>query len=135
MQNALYDKGREAFLDGLISWTSMTIRAVLVDTTYYTPSLSGHMWLSDIDVSARIAISGPFDQKTITGGVADADDIVFTAVTGPLCNAVVIYRDTGTASTSRLIACITNAAGLPIVPSGHDIKLQWDSGDNRIFRL
>lgn len=135
MPNALFHKGREAFLDGIISWTSNTIRAVLVDLTKYTPAIEAHQWLADIPVEARIATSGPFDGKTATDGVADANDITFPAVTGPQCSALVIYRDTGTASTSRLIALIVSAAGLPVLPSGNDINIQWDAGDNKIFKL
>lgn len=134
MQNALYDTAREAFLDGSISWTSMTIRAALINTSKYTPS-SQHKWLSDVASEAIVATSGPFDNKTVTNGVADADDVTFTAVTGSTCSAILVYRDTGTASTSRLIAWISTASGLPIVPSGRDIKIAWDSGDNKIFKL
>ena len=93
MPNALYAKGREAFLDGIISWTSNTIRAVLLDLTRYTPALEAHQWLSDIPVEARIATSGPFDGKTVTDGVADANDITFPAVTGQQCSALAIYRE------------------------------------------
>lgn len=135
MANVLFDLGREAFLDGLISWSTMTIRAVLVDTTYYVPALTAHQWLSDISASARVAISGPFDGKTVAAGVAGANNVTFTAVTGQTCQAIAIYRDTGTASTSRLIAWITNAVGLPVTPTGGDITIQWDTGSNRIFRL
>jgi hypothetical protein len=135
MANLLYDAGREAFLDGLISWSTMTIRAVLVDTTQYTVALTAHQWLSDIPAGARIAISAPFTTKTTTAGVAGADNVTFVGVTGQTCQAIAIFRDTGVASTSRLIAWITNAVGLPVTPTGGNIVLQWDAGANRIFKL
>lgn len=136
MTNQMYDFGREGFLDGQISWSSNTIRAVLVDTAAYTFSKATHQWLSDISADARIATSAPLSNKTIAAGIAGADAAVFTTVTGPVCEAIVIYRDTGTASTSRLIAYITQANGLPVTPSGFNITVNWDTdASKKIFKL
>ncbi len=65
----------------------------------------------------------------------DAADVVFSAVTGDPSEALVIYKDTGDAATSPLIAYIDTAAGLPVTPSGTDITVTWDSGVNKIFKL
>jgi len=135
MANQLYDAGREGFLLGQIDWSTHTIRAVLIDTSKYTLSITGHAWLSDISADARVATSSPFSSKTTTGGVAGAADATFTSVSGPICRALAIYRDTGTASTSRLIAYITSAVGLPVTPDGGTITIQWDTGANKIFKL
>ena len=40
MANALYDKGREGFLDGSIDWDTNTIKCVLIDVADYTVNLS-----------------------------------------------------------------------------------------------
>lgn len=42
--------------------------------------------------------------KTVTAGVADAADSTFPSVTGASVEAVAIYEDTGTPSTSRMIS-------------------------------
>lgn len=135
MANLLYDAGREAFLIGQIDWSSNTIRAVLIDTTKYTVSPTGHAWLSDISADARIATSAPFTGKTTSGGVAAAADATFTSVTGPTCSALVIYKDGGSPGNSRLIAYITSAVGLPVNPNGGTITIQWDTAANKIFKL
>lgn len=135
MANALYDLGRESFLKGEISWNTNNIKAVLVDTGLYTPNLATNQFLSDIPVGARVSTSPNLTGKTTAAGVADADDVTFTAVTGATVEAVVLYQDTGTASTSRLIGYIDTATGLPVTPSGGDISVVWDSGANRIFKL
>lgn len=44
---------------------------------------------------------------TVTAGVADAVDVTYTAVTGATVEALLIYKDTGTPSTSRVAALIT----------------------------
>lgn len=135
MANALYDKGREGFLDGSIDWDTDAIKAVLVDTGAYTVNLATHTFLSDIAAGARIATSGNLASKTVTSGVADAADVSFTAVTGASVEAIVLYKDTGSAATSRLIAYIDTATGLPFTPNGGDINIAWDNGANRIFKL
>lgn len=134
MANVLYDKGRQAFLDADIDWSADNIKAVLVDTALYTFS-QAHQFLSDIAVGARVATSGNLASKTSTDGVADAADVTFTAVTGATIEAIVLYKDTGVAGTSALIAYIDTATGLPATPGGGNITVTWDNGANRIFKL
>lgn len=135
MANALFDKARQRFLEGQFNWNTDTIKAVLVDTGTYTVNLSAHEFLSDIGTGARISTSGAFTGKSTAGGAADANDVTFTSVTGASIEAIVIYKDTGTDSTSPLIAFIDTATGLPITPNGGDIIVTWDNGPNKIFKL
>lgn len=135
MANGLYDKGREKFLDGQISWSSDNIKIVLVDAADYTVSLSSHEFLADIPSGARVATSDNLTTKSTTSGIADADNVTFTAVTGDPSEAIVIYKDTTNASTSPLIAYIDTATGLPVTPNGGDITITWDNGTNKIFKL
>lgn len=135
MANALYGKGRQKFLDGDIDWSAHDIKCVLVDAADYTVSIDSHEFLSDIAVGARVATSGNLASKTATLGVADAADVTFSAVTGDQSEALVIYRDTGSAATSPLIAYIDTATGLPVTPNGADITVTWDNGSNKIFKL
>lgn len=135
MANALYDLGREAFLNGDIDWTTDNIRVVLGDSAAYTVNLATHDFLDDVPGGARIAVSGNLASKTSSAGVADAADVTLSAVTGAVCEFIIIYQHTGTDATSRLIAYIDSATNLPITPNGGDITIQWDSGANRIFKL
>ena len=135
MANALYDKGREGFLAGDIAWDSDNIKLVLVDLDDYTVNLATDQYLSDIPVGGRVGTSGLFTGKTTTAGVADAADVTLTAVTGDPSEAVVIYQDTGAEGTSRLIAYIDSATGLPVTPNGGDITIAFDNGTNKIFKL
>lgn len=135
MANALYDKGREKFLTGAVSWSSDNIKVVLVDNADYTVNISTHEFLSDVASGGRVATSGNLASKTTTAGVADAADVTFTAVTGDQSESLVIYKDTGSAATSPLIAYIDTATGLPVTPNGADITVTWDNGSNKIFKL
>jgi hypothetical protein len=133
--NAMYDKGREGFLDGSIDWDTDNIKAVLIDTAAYTVNTATHAFLSDIAAGARVATSGNLANKTVVAGVADADDVTFSSVSGASFEAVALYKDTGSAATSRLICYIDSATGLPVTPNGGPITIVWDNGSNKIFKL
>ena len=135
MANTLYDAARQRFLEAQINWMTDTVKVLLVDTGAYTPQTAVHQYLSDISGSARIAGPVTLTSKTTTGGAADAADVTFTSVTGPSIEAIVIYIDTGTESTSPLVAFIDTATGLPITPNGGDLIVTWDNGVNKIFKV
>lgn len=135
MANALYDKGREGFLDGSIDWDTNDIRLILIDEADDTIDLSVDDNLDDRAALARVATSGAFASKTVTNGVADAADVTLSAVTGDQSESIDIYKHTGVEATARLICNIDTATGLPVTPNGGDITIQFDSGANRIFKL
>jgi hypothetical protein len=132
MANAFYTPGLEGILDRTIDVTAGTIKAALTRGGTFS---AAHKFLSEVSglsVVAQAALGG----KTYTGGVLDAGDVTFTAVAaGAACNAVIIYNDTGTPSTSRLIAWIDTGTGLPVTPTGGDILVSWDSGANKIAKI
>lgn len=136
MANGLYDKGRQGFLDGDIDWSADTIQAILVDTALYTVNLNTHDFLNDVPVGARVGSPITLSSKTSTDGVADAADISFTGLSSaPSIEALVIYKSTGTESTSALIAYIDTATGLPVSSGATQVDVQWDNGANKIFKL
>lgn len=121
MANALFDKGREKHLNGYISWTRDDIKLALVDTATYSVDLVNDEFLSDIPGGEIVATSGNFTAKTTTAGVADAADVVLSAVSGDQSEALVIYRDvpsaTGTGDSVNApdgsgIQTLTDSAGL-----------------------
>ena len=133
MANRLYDLGRESFLKGEISWSSDNIKAALVDSASYTPNTATDQFLSS--VSGITATSGNLTSPTTADGVAGAANVTYPSVTGNQSEYIVIYQDTGVAGTSRLIALVDTATGLPVTPNGGDITVEWDAGANKIFKL
>jgi len=135
MASALYDKARKAFADGDIDLLNDTIKCVLIDAADYTVDLANHDFLDDVPSGARVGTPQTLGTKSTTAGVFDAADVTFSSVSGDQCEAILIYKDTGTEGTSPLIAYIDSATGLPVTPNGGDIQIQWDSGSNKIFKL
>jgi hypothetical protein len=142
MANALFDPGREGFLDGSIDWDTATIKVALVRG--YTFS-AAHKFVSDVTGAGGtlVATSGALASKTVTAGVADAADVTFTAVpTGAAIPALVVFQSSAVtggadvaATAQRVIAYIDTATGLPVTPNGGDITVAWDNAANRIFKL
>lgn len=135
MANALYTKYREKALQGQINWLADNIKVALVDSADYVVNTATHEFLSDIPSAGRVAISANLTGKTATGGVADANDVTFPSVSGDVSEALVIFKDTGTDTTSPLIAYIDTATGLAVTPNGGDITVIWPNDAGRIFSL
>lgn len=134
MANALYDKGREGFLDGSIDWDTDDIRVCLVKSAYSFSA--AHDFMDDIGANDN-GRSAALGSKTVTSGVADAADISLTATAAVACAALVIFKHTGVDATARLIAYIdTPSAGLPFTPAASQVvNITWDAGANKIFKL
>jgi hypothetical protein len=140
MANALYNKAKEKFLnpgtlgtsDGSsIKISADTIKVALVDTGTYTFSAAHEFYSS---VSGVVGTPQTLASKTATNGVFDAADVTFTAVSGASVEALIIYKDTGSAASSPLIAYIdTVSSGLPVTPNSGDIGVSWSASG--IFTL
>ena len=137
MANTLYDSARESFLGADIDWLADNIKVCLVEG--YTPDAAAHDFLDDVEGGGGgtiVATSANLSTKTATDGVADAADVTLSEVpSGDACAHLVIYKDTGSAATSNLIAVIDTATGLPLTPNGGDVTIAWDSSANKIFKL
>lgn len=126
MANAIYPKYKEAVIQNSSnSSLTGTVKVALVDTGTYTYS-STHDFYDDIS-SGVVGTPVILMNKTYSDGVLDADDITFTSVSGNTIEAIVFYIDTGTPSTSRLVAYMdTGITGLPVTPNGGDITITWN---------
>ncbi len=142
--NALYDNGREGFLEGAIDWDTAAIKVVLVDSADYTVNLATHEFLSSVAAAAREETSAALGTKTVAAGVADAADLApaFALAAGDPCEAIILVQSSAVGgggdvadTLQRLIAYIDTATGLPVTLNGGDINITWDSGANRIFKL
>ncbi|MGW9371178.1 hypothetical protein ACWGVR_14345 [Streptomyces xanthophaeus] len=129
MASALYTSFKALLLNADIDLAADDIRAVIVDTADYTFS-AAHDFLDDVAGGARVAVSSAMGSKTTTGGVFDAADVTFNAVTGDSVEAIVLYKHTGSDATADLIAYID---GVSVTPNGGNITVQWNASG--IFAL
>ena len=137
MANALYTPFVNSYLTqaaNQVDFDTDDIRLILVDNADYTVNLTTHDFLDDVAVAARVATVA-LTGESVSGRTFDANDATFTAVTGDPSESLVLYKHTGTESTSRLIAYIDTATNLPVTPNGGDITVAWDNGANKVFSL
>ena len=134
MSNALFDPGREGFLDGTINWSTGDIRVMLVKSTYAFSA--AHKFLADLGVVDN-GRSAALATKTVAAGVAGAANTTLTAIAAAACASLVIFQHTGVDATARVIAFIdTPASGLPFTPAASQaVPITWDTGVNKIFKL
>lgn len=95
-------------LTNLVTGTNVVGSAAYTSGGYAVnigPGTSGDNW-DDFD-GCVIGTPQTLTSPTVVAGVADAADPTFTSVTGNSVEALAIYKDTGTPSTSRMIALIT----------------------------
>lgn len=134
MANTFYALGAEKILSGAIDLITDTIKVILVKNTY-PQNLATDEFLDDVD-TYRLNSDQTLGSKSVAGGVFDAGDATWTAVTaGDTSEGVVIYKDTGSAATSPLIAYIDTITGFPLATNGGDITAKWDDGAYKIFKL
>lgn len=104
MANAIYPLYKQALLTGdtNIDIENGTVKVALVDTGTYTYSAS-HQFLTSL--TGVVGTAQTISTNTVTNGVFDsATNPTFSAVTGNTVEALVIYIDTGSSATSRLVA-------------------------------
>lgn len=127
MADVLYPKGKEKFLSGSINLSSDTIKVALVDLTADYTYSTAHEFKSSVT-----SYTGSTDQtiaatKSVTNGVFDSTATpTFSSLSqsaAKTVGALVIYKDTGLASTSPLIAYIDITS--PVTPNGGDITITW----------
>lgn len=135
MASGLFDSGRNDFARGATLWKASagsTIKAALIDSGVTVPNLASHTTMA----SLRTAVVGTDGAMTLidpAAGVVDANDVVFSAVTGAHVEGVVIYREDSAADASRFLIAWEEFTA--VTPNGGDITIQWDSGANKIFKL
>lgn len=126
-----------AFRNGQLSQTTPvgldtdTIKAMFVDHTDDTPTAADD-FIDDIVSAGRVpAIAsapalGSRTIGTVAAGVFDAADTTFTALTGDQVESLILFKDTGSEATSKLVARWDTATGLPLTPNGGDVVVQWN---------
>lgn len=135
MANSLYARGKQRILEKQISFKDDDIQALLVSADY-TPDLSTHEFLSDVQAYALGGGAKPLADKTTTLGVFDASDVTWSRVAGgATAKAVILFKNTGEAGTSPLLGYIDTITGFPVATNGSDITVQWDNGAFKIFSL
>lgn len=122
MANAFYTPFKEGLLGKDHDMDADAIKIYLVDLADYTFS-AAHDEISDVAVAGRVA-TATLASTTIASGVFDSADGSFTAVTGDVSEALIMWNDTPTTPIADPLVCFydTSVTGFPVTPNGGDIN-------------
>lgn len=136
MSNQLYSAIKEDFLSGQIDLLNVNLRVALVKSSY-TVNILNHQYLSDIGSGNIAATSNVLEYVSVTNGILDAENETIENYGTSGFSYLVIYESTGTDNTSRLIAYIDTADGLPVNSTDAPISvtIQWSDLVSKIFSL
>ncbi len=134
MANALFVAYRNKVLGAGLDLSSLTINAMFVDHADDTPVPATDDFIDDIASAARVPAEASCPALasktlgTVGTGVFDAADTTFTSLTGDQAESLILYEDSGTESTSDLIAFWDTATGLALTPNGGNVTVVWAAG-------
>ncbi len=131
MANALYPSAKVLMETTGLGDASGTYKLAAVNASYVYSS--AHDFFNDItnQVGSSVALSS----VTTTNGKFTSADVVFTDIPNTnVCNAVILYKDTGTPSTSSLVGYWDTGTNFPITSNGGSITIS-PNGTNGWFTL
>jgi hypothetical protein len=122
MASQLFPKGAGHILGAS---TAVDMTANNIKVLFYSAAITTTWeFVSDLTGGSIIARSGNLAGKTTTNGVFDANDITVTSVSGSAFTHVILYADSGSDATSRLVAVFDVAS---FTPSGGDVNVVFNA--------
>ncbi len=123
MASQLFPKGAGHILGAS---TAVDMTANNIKFLFYSAAITTTWeFVSDLTGGSIVARAGSnLAGKTTTNGVFDANDQTVTAVSGSAFTHVILYADSGSDATSRLIAVFDVAS---FTPTGGDISVIWNA--------
>ena len=141
MSSAPYTSALEAFMSGAIDLDTAALKCAFVRG--YTFSAS-HVFVSDVTGAGGTlnGTSAALANKTITGGVLDADDTVIATTASASNHTLILFQASAVtggadvaASAQRLIAHFDTGTDLPIQPGTGDTPVTWSNGASKILKI
>lgn len=128
MASVWYPKAFDLMAEGDLDLLVDDLRVFLVDAADYTFA-NTHDFLDDVAAGSRVGTPTALASKTSAYSsnvwTFDAADTTLTSVTGDQSEAVIVYKHTGTDSTSPLVLYLELSSA--VTPNGGNITLQWNA--------
>lgn len=140
MANAHFTAAAEGFISGAIDLDTAVIKAAFVRGYTFDAT---DVFVSDVVATGTLnGTSAALANKTVTGGVFDADDTTITTTASASNHGLLLFQSsavTGGAdvaqSSQRLIAYYDTGTGLPAQPGTGDTPVSWSAGANKILKV
>lgn len=137
MANVVYDKAKQALLEGKIDILTKNFKILFIDKSFYTPNFFTNEFVSDIPSDAIVYRSSNVTGLHGTSGVLDADDVLEEDFPGSSFDAIIMYQTGLSDSDSQLLFFIDESEGLPFNGTGESLllTLQWNNNIGKILNL
>lgn len=132
----LYPLARQLFATAGLDWATSNIKIALLAQSYVFDITA--QYITDIPSGMILATSGNITNLTAAAGYCSGDTTTMGVIASPQPAAyIVFYKDTGTPSTSPLIAFFdsTDLPGLPAVLNGLEYFIYQNTSFGGWFRL
>lgn len=141
MANASFTAFRDALMNGNINLNTGVIKVAIVKGYTYN---AAHTYMSDATAAGAITNGTPvaLANKTITGGVFDADDTTITTTADGANHTILAYQSSAptggadlAANAQRLCWFFDTGTGLPVVPGTGTVTITWPSTSAKIYKI
>ncbi|GAA3781194.1 hypothetical protein [Micromonospora maritima] len=141
MANGYFTGLAEGLMDGSIDLDTAVIKVALVRG--YTFS-AAHKFVSDVTTAGATinGTSAALANKTVTGGVFDADDTTISATANATNHGLLLFQSSAVtggadvaASAQRVIAWYDTGTGLPIQPGTGTVTVTWPAANPKILKV
>lgn len=126
----IFNTFKELLMEGEFDLTQDTIKVALLSS--YAPDIDSHTVFDDVNANEESGTGYTAGGETLANvtvtqddsddeGVFDADDVTWEGLDVGTPAYAIIYKDTGNAATSPLIAMVE----LGVASNGQDYTIQW----------
>lgn len=132
----LYPLARQKFATATFNWPTLNVKIALL-ASGYVPNFA-NQYISDISSVSILATSGNITNLAATNGYCTGDTANLGLILSPvLAGSLLFYNDTGTPTTSTLIAYFDtpDVPGLPAVLNGSNFYVYKNLNYGGWFRL
>lgn len=137
MSNFVYDKTKEAILNGDIDFSSNIFKLLFINTDLYTVDRANDLYVSDVPSQAIVSTSAQLSNITNSNGTIDAEDVVFSFPPNIGFDALILFQQGSSNFNSILISYIDTAEGLPFEAVSTSVTgtIAWSNSLTKILSL
>jgi hypothetical protein len=119
---------KEALLGKQHDMDTDLIKATLIDSADYTYGATHNTYVAGangVADASKVAVSAALTTPTIALGVFDTADFSWTAVTGDVSEAIILWNDSTTTPVADALVAFydTGMTGMPVTPNGGNINV------------
>lgn len=139
MANQAYNKAKNLMMQNELDLVNDDIKIILV--VGYTPDIDNHDFYSDVSAYETTGAGYTSGGQELSGRTFERDDLndrtefqaddVIWETSTISANGAIIYKDTGTLTTSPLVAFVDFESGKS--SDGTDFKIEWSDQEGVIY--